>query len=81
MFNAVLTEFLMISKDAFVALKVKLCEEKFRKKSEFLIQQTIFFRRSVCRQLKNFVAITQLITIFTKGCSPFFYRLISFFIQ
>lgn len=42
MFNAVLTEFLMISKDAFVALKVKLCEEKFRKKSEFLIQQTIF---------------------------------------
>lgn len=34
MFNAVLTEFLMISKDAFV--------EKFRKKSEFLIQQTIF---------------------------------------
>lgn len=42
MFNAVLTEFLMISKDAFVALKVKLYEEKFRKKSEFLIQQTIF---------------------------------------
>lgn len=42
MFNAVLTEFLMISKDAFVALKVKLCEGKFRKKSEFLIQQTIF---------------------------------------
>lgn len=39
MFNAVLTELLMISKDAFV--------EKFRKKSEFLIQQTIFFRRSV----------------------------------
>lgn len=39
MFNAVLTEFLMISKDAF---RVKLCEEKFRKKSEFLIQQTIF---------------------------------------